>query len=369
MGQRPVLRAMLTAEAADRIQWRLYYPAVLHLDELELSEEARGALRESLAAYEAGDLKTAAVKYPSDRDPTSVRERVFKAGLWLSIGRLAEVEELAQSLQRDAGERGFDSAMRAVIALQKVVAGAKFQVTTNAPAPPKLATEWLAESYYQQSQNNLDAALFAATKAVGIAPAFGFGWTRVAELELSFGRTDAATVALEKALHLSPRNAQALSLKGFLLAGRNRNSDALTYFNKAVAIDGSLANAWLGQGLCRVRRGDLRGGLDDLQTAAVLEPNRSLLHSYLGKALSDQREKEQALKEFRFAKDLDSNDPTLRCITNWKIASTRPLTIWSTPPISTIIGACTGPSSCWIKTGPCAEPISLPFIATMACSI
>ena len=36
--------------------------------------------------------------------------------------------------------------------------------------------------------------------------------------------------------------------------------------------------------LCRIRHGDREGGREDLQTAAVLEPNQALFRNYLGKA-------------------------------------------------------------------------------------
>jgi tetratricopeptide (TPR) repeat protein len=50
--------------------------------------------------------------------------------------------------------------------------------------------------------------------------------------------------------------------------------------------------------------------LEDLQTAAVLEPSRSLLHSYLGKGHAQTGAAREALKELNFAKRLDPNDPT-----------------------------------------------------------
>ena len=50
-----------------------------------------------------------------------------------------------------------------------------------------------------------------------LSPEFGFGWARVAELEFSFGRTGATQDALAHALRLSPRNAQAMALQGFVL--------------------------------------------------------------------------------------------------------------------------------------------------------
>src|SRR5262249_19875649 len=120
--------------------------------------------------------------------------------------------------------------------------------------------------------------------AVELSTEFGFGWERVAELEFSHGRLSRAAEALDRALTLAPDNAQAHALKGFVLAAQNRITTAIEEFDRAIALNGGLGNAWLGRGLCRIKRGQAREGRQDLQTAAVLEPNRSLLRSYLGKA-------------------------------------------------------------------------------------
>src|SRR2546429_3558753 len=126
-----------------------------------------------------------------------------------------------------------------------------------APAPDNAesSSRWIAESYRLQSESDLDGALKAARRAVELSPEFGFGWARMAELEFSFGRTGATQDALAHALRLSPRNAPAIALHGFALAAKNRIDDALATFNEAIAADGSLGNAWLGRGLCRIRRG------------------------------------------------------------------------------------------------------------------
>jgi tetratricopeptide (TPR) repeat protein len=48
----------------------------------------------------------------------------------------------------------------------------------------------------------------------------------------------------------------------------------------------------------------------DIQVAAVLEPQRGLFRSYLGKAFSQAGADGLADKDFRFAKELDPADPT-----------------------------------------------------------
>src|SRR5204862_334118 len=97
-----------------------------------------------------------------------------------------------------------------------------------------------------------------------------------------------------------------------------------------IALDPALGNAWLGGGLSRRRLGWLGGNvagsgqgpaqtgdwLSDLQTAAALEPRRSVVRSYAGKAFSEVGEERLAKKEFAYAKPsasrntADSSKPT-----------------------------------------------------------
>src|SRR4029079_10863330 len=50
--------------------------------------------------------------------------------------------------------------------------------------------------------------------------------------------------------------------------------------------------------------------LEDLQTAAILEPTRSLVRSYVGKAFAELGDERLAHKELDYAAALDPNDPT-----------------------------------------------------------
>ena len=297
-GQAPRKTAVI--DAINIIQWCLYYPAVLDTDELGLSSGVKQTLAASLSAYRNGDLLQALASYPEDRQPDSDPERIYRAALLLAVGQVEQTEAQLKELQ---------AASALADALREMIAAVKFQ-PWNRAAPPSLATEWVAESYYLQSRSQLEAARLAAKAATEKSPDFGFAWARVAELEFSFGHAPQALAALEKALQLSPRNAEAISLKGYLLAAQNPISEALNFFDEAIEVDPALGNAWLGRGLGRIRQGHADAGWQDLQVAATLEPNRSALRSYLGKAFSNAGEGELARKELGLAERLDPKDPT-----------------------------------------------------------
>ena len=295
-GQAPTKTALINAR--NLIQWCLYYPAVLDTAELNWSAEEQAACRASLEAYQQGDLLRALAAWPKDSAPKSDAGREYLAALTLAVGQV------------DAAERELGPLTSPLAAaLRKMIAAVQANDAQKA-ASPALATEWMAESYALQARSQLDEALQAAHAATAKSPSFGFAWARVAELEFSFGRTAKAETALARALELSPRNAQALALKGFLLSARNHFTEAESWFDRAIEADGGLANGWLGRGLCKIRRDDVDGGRADLQTAAAAEPQRALLRSYLGKAFSHAGHDHLAAKDLRLAKELDPSDPT-----------------------------------------------------------
>ncbi|HEY3760270.1 MAG TPA: FecR domain-containing protein [Verrucomicrobiae bacterium] len=301
-GAAPRKTAML--DAANIIQWTLYYPAILDPAELGLDAAHQQILSGSLAAYRSGDLPGALREYPAGRQPDSPAEKIYYANLLLSAGLVDQCEA-----QLPSTSTGADNLSRLADATRELIAAVKFKEWRRTGGP-QLATEWLAESYYLQSRSQLPQALDAAQKAAAIAPDSGFAWERVAELEFSFGHTARASEALNKSVALSPRNAQALALTGFLFSADNKMTDARSAFDRAIQLDGALANAWLGRGLCEIHSGNIQAGRKDLQIAAALEPDRSVLRSYLGKAFADVHDDARAEHELQLARKLDPNDPT-----------------------------------------------------------
>jgi len=296
-GQPPQKTAVLNA--SNILQWCLYYPAILDPDELPFTAAEKDSLSKSLQAHRSGDLLQA-LAHAGTAAPTSDATRLYSAALGLAVGQVQESEQLLTRLTTNSPHAD---------ALRGMIAAVQHRDWPSARTP-RTASEWMALSYQHQSHSRLDKALAAARSATVQSPGFGFAWVRVAELEFSHGRIHAAQAALDQGLELSPRNAQGLALRGFLAASRNHFAEALGWFDRAIATDGALGNAWLGRGLCRIRSGDVEGGRNDLQVAATVEPNRSVLRSYLAKAFHQTGQDKLAAKDLRIARQLDPNDPT-----------------------------------------------------------
>lgn len=300
---RPIL------EARNVVQWWIYYPAVLHLEDLSADETTKQRLAESITAYRAGDLVEALQKFPGypAAAPLNEAERIYHAALLLGAGAVEEADQaLANANAAQPGVR----ALRTLIAAVAPPLDARRADPVPAALAPATASEWLAVSYAHQATNNLPDALAAARQCVELAPDFGYGWARMAELEFSFRKTAAAQSATTRAMELSPRNAQAQAVQGFLFAAENKMAKAHAAFDRAIALDPWLANGWLGRGLIQFRKGETQAGRDDLQQAAAVEPRRSLTRSYLGKAWAEIGNGKLAELELAQARLLDTNDPT-----------------------------------------------------------
>jgi outer membrane receptor protein involved in Fe transport/Tfp pilus assembly protein PilF len=300
---RPILQAQ------NIVQWWIHYPGVLDADELALADDA--AFAASLRAYREGDLRAALEKFPGH--PAAPRTAgasagAFYAGLLLGAGDIEPAEAL---VERGAPDHPAVRALRIMLdAVAPPLSTNSWRARSPRPAAGGSASELLAVSYAHQAAHDLEAALRAARAAVAKSPRFAFAHARVAELEFSFRRTRPARAAVDEALKLGSLNAQAHALNGFLLAADNRFDAALAAFGRAIELDSSLANGWLGRGLVRIRRGDRAAGRSDLALAAVLEPTRSLLRSYAGKAAQDAGNTRVAAQELDMARALDPNDPT-----------------------------------------------------------
>ncbi len=186
------------------------------------------------------------VVFPGRRSGLSSAGKVYRASLLLAVGQVDKARPLLRAAS--SGTPGREALLTLIAA---VTLGDR-----ESEALPETATGWVAESYYRQSKADLNGALEAAQKAAEIDPSFGFAWTRVAELQFSFGRVPQALAAMERGLQLSPRNPAAHALQGFLLAAENRIKEAQASFETAMGIDSALGNAWLGRGLCYIRRGE-----------------------------------------------------------------------------------------------------------------
>ena len=142
----------VVSNAIDFAQWCFYYPGVLSSKEVRAALNERDEARASLTAYSEGDLLNALQNYPAGREPASSEEKIYRAGLFLTAGQVDKAEALLEELDKNVPNRRAIVTLIAAITLRE----------SNGARPPQTASEWMAQSYYLQSQNHLIGALQAA---------------------------------------------------------------------------------------------------------------------------------------------------------------------------------------------------------------
>lgn len=299
-GAKPRKATGLASANREAIQWTLYYPAVLDPSELVLDAK----WSEAVGAYRRGDLWSALETARAVGAPETDAELILRAALELSTGDVRAMERLVGKVAAGSKES------RLAEALRTVARASQFEVCETSVGPELMVTELLARSFCAQSRGDLKTALRAAEAAVAKAPGSGIALGRLGELQLAHGQLGEAAELMALAEAASPRSAAVSVTRGFIEAAQGRFAEAHELFDRAIALDAAIGDAWLGRGLVRFRRGDREGGRVDIEAAAASEPNRSVMRSYLGKAFAEEGSDERALAELERARALDEKDPT-----------------------------------------------------------
>lgn len=299
-------KAPRVLEATNLVQWWLHYPAVIAPGDLPLNDDERARLGATVKAYAEGDFSQALFSFGTAVErPRTPGERCLHAALAMAMGHTDDAREAL---------RGVDGGASLSRAVEWVIAAVTGIGLGPGTVQPRSASEWLARSYWEQAGHRLESALEDARKAVALAPEFLPARVRAAELEFMDGNRKRARELLDEVEGGSQVACAAYhSLRGFLEAADGRYELAGSHFDRAIRLDPTLGDAWLGRGLVKVRRGKgdgLREGVEDIWTGAVAEPGRSLHRSYLGKAFQVSGEMGNAAAELEYARVLDPKDPT-----------------------------------------------------------
>src|SRR2546427_1914040 len=233
----------------------------------------------------------------------------------LSVGRLDEARRLLATAREDTGagemNRSSAYALSAVMAVAESDKQAEEFANEAIRINPSAAAPWIAHSYVQQSKFRISDALASAAAAVKAEGSNWIAHARLAELHMAEGDLEASSKAARDAELAAGdvRIARTRTLSGFARL-RIDASGAKQDFIDAIEIDQADPLPRLGLGLAKIRSGDLAGGREEIETAVALDPEQSLLRSYLGKAYYEEKRNGFAAPQLRIAQELDPNDPT-----------------------------------------------------------
>lgn len=303
-------RPNLLLKPADAVQWVARYPAVL--DAAAIAKYPQ--LAHAAAAYSDGRLVDAEIEL--DRvaaDQRQVEYHVLRANLDLLNGRVQQARAAADAALALQPSDAASCAVRAMAALAASQTDVAEQFARRAVAADAASAQAkLALSYVRQALGDIAQALDLARAASALEVDNALAHNRVAELELILGHVSAARLASDRARALAPRSPETLTMRGFVLLASDARGAAEQEFQAAIAAKSDDARARLGLGLARIYRGDIDAGAEELEIAASLDPENSLIQAYVGRAYAAQGKNELATAAFARAEKIDRNDPTSR---------------------------------------------------------
>jgi tetratricopeptide (TPR) repeat protein len=97
---------------------------------------------------------------------------------------------------------------------------------------------------------------------------------------------------------------------GYAYLTQVKTEESRAAFEKAIELDEGDPLSRLGLGLAKIRDGDLDAGGREIEIAASLDPNNSIVRSYMGKTYFEKKQTGLDEREYAIAKQLDPNDPT-----------------------------------------------------------
>jgi len=140
------------------------------------------------------------------------------------------------------------------------------ELPDNATLLERIAATYLAD-------DKADDALKYARQAAEKDPSDPTAWKMVAELELQKGNLEAGRAALDKVPPDKMTDPQPYLNVGILLMNKKNPKEALPAFDRAIAIQPDLADAYYYRGLCHMQLKENAAARADLRKALELAPS------------------------------------------------------------------------------------------------
>ncbi|HNP29735.1 MAG TPA: TonB-dependent receptor, partial [Nitrospirales bacterium] len=309
-GQAPAL--VTVVKPRDAVQWALYYPPLIDYRPVDVSGSDATIIRNAIERYRqqdvSGALKQMEAIAAARRD---VQFYLLRAGFLLSVGRVEQAQtDLAEAGRLEPGN-GRVLALQSLIAVVQNDKETALRLARQArERAPDASMTWIALSYAYQAAFDIEKARESVEQAVKVEPENALAWARLSELWLSEGYLYRALDAAEEAATRNPDLARTQSVLGFAYLVQIKLEKAKAAFIRAIDRDQADPLPHLGLGLAMIRESDLAEGRREIEVAVSLDPNNSLLRSYLGKSYFEERRNPLDGIQFDLAKQLDPLDPT-----------------------------------------------------------
>lgn len=310
-GQAPVKST--TIKTAGSVQWTIQIPELISVRSLlEQSIEDLVVLDQIYTAYQQqryADVYDFPEQQRDGLTPVSYPP-AMKPWLLLKTGQSAEAMDQLKALASSDGSVLINELLAFTAFIQGDLSFAEQRLNTLEADGRLTDSGWLAKGYIAQARHDLDAAAQAYLTALQINSTNLQARIQLATIYFGSGSNDRAMHLVTQALEMNPDSVQALNLKGFISLAENRTREALEIWKSLESRQLSDAETYFGLSLAQMRQGDSEQAMQNIATAVLMDPQRSMYLSYWGKMLHQIGRHDKALTVLDSAIRLDPEDPT-----------------------------------------------------------
>jgi tetratricopeptide (TPR) repeat protein len=154
------------------------------------------------------------------------------------------------------------------------------------------------------SGGRLDAAEQAAENFTRKYPGHAFGWKALGTILFQSGRNRESISCLEKALSISPDDADTHNSLGSVFKVAGKPEDALVHYDRALKLNDTYAKAYSNRGIVLQSLGRFSEAFDSFEQAIHCHPDLAEAHFNYGNALKEQAMFTKAIHHFQRAIDI-----------------------------------------------------------------
>lgn len=313
LGKAPVKST--TVKTRGSVQWTVLVPDLLNVDSLlPGSFKNPSQVMNASQAYAEGNLAEAfdLIEKALNDNPGNVPLQVFSQWLLIKSGQADEAYSQLKQLSSETPSILIDELLAFTAFLNGDLDRA--QQTLGILESQDLLTDtgWLIQGYLAQASHDLPAAREAYLRSLQVnsnnLPA------RVQLATVYFGSENNARASrlVNQALDMNPSYVPALNLKGFLALAENDSTEAIRVWQGIEQNQVATAETHFGLSLGQMRKGQTEEAMQNIATAVLMDPQRSMYLSYWGKMLHQIGRHDKALTVLDSAIRLDPEDPTPR---------------------------------------------------------
>lgn len=273
------------------------------------NSEAESYVKSAQRLLQNKDVKGAEIQLRNavQRDPADGMLRMQLAELYILEGNFSAAEaELIAAKQRGVTDEKH-AMMLAVVMFRNAEFGRLLREVPAGNRTP--AAESVVRLYRGMAELGIgetDAGRAMLEDAERLDPKNVGPKLGLARMFLMMDNAEMAESKINEALAISPRDSQALDLKGSVLRARGKNDEALSAFNEALQANANNVQALLDRGGLHLDRGDLTSADKDIKAAQNLgrnNPSAIYLDAMLNMRRGNYQEADAGLTKLRALMD------------------------------------------------------------------